>query len=204
MVRKIAIAALSIAALSCGKTDEVKTIKGQQGDKGDPGLQGPQGERGLPGDKGEKGDKGDKGEQGTVSPSPYPPTTPYPPIVILQPPWPHCGKDPRCPTQSYLVVCACIDTKWQTITTHINDIKKLRIKHYGPCQTEQQWYETLQQQDDCILWPKPTQQKPQPEPVPVPTVTVTVQPEPVPMPTVTVTATPIPVPVPPIPKPDQC
>lgn len=199
--KKILIASLLVMSFGCGKLEKVETIKGPKGDKGEQGNPGESGQPGIPGQagpqgpQGQKGDRGDRGEQGIPGPQTtpiinMPPTFPYPPIVILQPPWPNCGQDRRCPS-GYVVVCACIETVWKTISVNVHDVKKLKIKHYGPCYDSP--LQTGVGYDDCFGWPKP--QPPAPQPQPVPTVTVTVQP-PAPQPTW--------VPVPPMPKPDQC
>jgi len=133
-----------LTALGCGKgVEKVETIKGPKGDKGDQGQQGMPGQPGTngePGVKGEPGAKGDKGDKGdpqpmpTVSPSPVvnmPPTMPYPPIIVVYPPWPTCP-DVQCPS-GYVVVCACILNRWNTVAINAQDAWKYQIKNYGPC-----------------------------------------------------------------------
>lgn len=162
MKNKIAIAALAILLASCGKTEKVEGVKGPRGDKGE---------------------KGDTGETQVVyqtpipvpvptvtvtaqpipQPSPIinnPPTIPYPPIIVVGQPWPNCesGSDSRCRSGNILV-CACIDTFWQTISVNVHYRDRLRIKNDGPCFTG-----PLTQADywnDC--WGKP-----QPQPIPLP------------------------------------
>lgn len=133
-----------IAAIGCGRgLDKVETIKGPKGDRGDQGPQGQTGMPGQPGTNGQKGDKGDRGDKGdqaepqpipTAYPSPIvnlPPTIPYPPVIVVYPPWPTCP-DVQCPS-GYVVICACISNRWQTVSVSQQDTWKYQIKNYGPC-----------------------------------------------------------------------
>lgn len=153
--RQIAWAAAAITLnLSCGKSyDRVDTVKGPKGD---------QGPEGIPGAQGPKGDKGDTGPGGsdnrtptpqptnypqptptlypqpipTMTPIPdinLPPLNPYPPIIIINnPPWPTCPQVPTCPS-GFILVCACIEGGWKTVSVNVHDVGRLQIKHYGPC-----------------------------------------------------------------------
>lgn len=176
--------------MACGKTEKVEGIKGPQGDKGQQG------------DKGERGDKGDRGEQGI--PAPIPTNQPngngggngngnggnqLPPIIIINP-GQDCNKL-NCPAGT-IMVCACIEGRYQTISLEQRDLYKVRIRNYGRCED----YGRNLDANDCIFWPR---QEPRP--------TITVVPVPIPAPTVTVTAIPIPYPtvtVFPHPRPNEC
>lgn len=205
---KIAIAGTAIVLLwSCGKSydrvDTIKGPKGDKGDKGDTGLPGSQGPAGEPGKDGSNGKDGANGKDSTGTN--LPPLNPYPPIIIIQP-----GQQctPRICPSSMIIVCACIDATWKTISISPNDVAKIRIRNYGRCED---WVNP-NDPTDCIFWPRPQPPIPEPTvtitvvppaPAPAPTVTVTVMPYPVP--TVTVTAYPVPVPTITItPRPNQC
>jgi hypothetical protein len=128
-----------IAALGCGRgLDKVETIKGPKGDTGTPGTPG------APGTNGQPGAKGDRGEDGktvpapapvpTVYPSPIvnlPPTMPYPPVIVVYPPYPQCPSQ-QCP-EGYIIICACIENSWKTVSVDMHDTFKYSIKNYGPC-----------------------------------------------------------------------
>lgn len=164
-MRKLAFILSAMLAFSCGKTEKVEGVKGQRGDKG------------------EKGDRGDTGEPQIVytnlpAPTPVPlptvtvtaqpipqqtpiinnpPTIPYPPIIVVGQPWPNCetGSDNRCRSGNILV-CACIDTFWQTISVNVHYRDRLRIKNDGPC-----WTSALTPNDywsDCWGRPQPVPQ----------------------------------------------
>jgi hypothetical protein len=130
-----------LSALSCGKgVEKVETIKGPKGDKGEQGQQGQTGMPGQPGTNGEPGAKGDKGDKGdpqpipTAYPSPIvnlPPTFPYPPVIVVYPPWPNCPSV-QCP-DGYVIICACLQNRWQTVSVNVHDTYKYQIKNYGPC-----------------------------------------------------------------------
>lgn len=125
-------------ALSCGRgLEKVETIKGPKGETGAPG---PQGQAGMPGQAGTNGEKGPKGDDGkpapipTAYPSPIvnlPPTMPYPPVIVIYPPWPHCPSQ-QCP-DGYVIICACIQNRWQTVSVNVHDTYQYQIKNYGPC-----------------------------------------------------------------------
>lgn len=182
MGRKFGTLAIAISLLlSCGKTEKVEGIKGPQGDKG------------------ERGDKGDRGEQGLPAPIPTPsPLAPdqgningnkLPPIIIINP-GQDCNKL-NCPIGT-IMVCACIDGRYQTISLEQRDLHKVRIRNYGRCED----YGRNLNANDCIFWPR---QEPRP--------TITAAPIPIPAPTVTVTSYPIPYPtvtVYPQPRPNEC
>jgi len=192
---KAAALGLLVVGLShCGKTEKVEGVKGPQGDKGQTGDKGPQGDRGEQGAPGSSGN----GNYPNPYPSPtptnngnsgtnLPPTSPYPPIIIVLPTQ-QCNRT-ICP-QGTMLVCACIDGAWQTISIGQHDIGKVRIRNYGRCED----YNRNLGANDCIWWPRER---------PEPTITVTAQP--IPIPTVTVTAYPIPYPtVTVFPRPNQC
>jgi hypothetical protein len=129
---KIVGAIAFLAALGCGRgLEKVETIKGPKGDTGAPGQNGG---NGANGEKGEKGDRGDKGEQGPVvvqTPQPQPipvPPIPVPPVIIY-PPY------PQYPDQcsGCIVVCACLNGAWQTITINVHERYKYNIKNDGAC-----------------------------------------------------------------------
>lgn len=204
---------IGLLSWSCGKSyDKVKGVRGPKGDKGDQGTpgekgqdgqQGPQGPSGKDGANGKDGTNGKDGKNGDIN---LPPTNPYPPIIIVMP-----GQQctPRICPASNVLVCACIEGTWKTISIAQHDIGKVRIRNYGRCED---WVNP-NDPTDCIFWPRP-QQPPVPVPtvtvtvgVPAPAPTVTVTAIPIPQPTITVTAYPIPVPtvtVTPVPRPNQC
>jgi hypothetical protein len=145
-IEKITIIAIMIISLSCGDGKErVDTIKGPKGEtgskgeagsKGEPGSKGEAGTRGDRGDKGDKGDRGDRGETGSVvvqTPAPQPPI-PVPPIpqppVIIYPPYP---SDPGNYCSGCIIVCACIQNRWQSIIINVHDRYLYNIKNDGVC-----------------------------------------------------------------------
>lgn len=199
---RIAIAsglALSFA-LSCGKTEKVEGIKGPEGNKGPTGDKGPNGDQGPQGQPGNQGNGNGNGQypnpNPTYTPNPYPnpnpnpnpngggdrnlpPTNPYPPIIIVLPTQ-ECNRS-ICP-QGTMLVCACIEAAWQTVSILPSDQAKFRIRNFGRCED----YNRQLGAGDCIWWPRT-----QPQPQPIPTVTVTAYP--IPYPTITV-----------FPRPNQC
>lgn len=132
------IAIISIA--SCGKTEAVKGIKGEQGDKGP---------------KGEQGEDGENARTIYITPTPQPQQTypvppqtyPLPPIIIVNNPYEKCPSA-ACPDGNILI-CACIDNRWQTISVGIHNYKNLglNIRHHGPCEYRQSF--------DCFGNPPP-------------------------------------------------
>lgn len=141
---------LVLALVSCGRTSEVEGIRGPKGDPGAPGANGRDGEVVYtPAPTPEP----------TRTPEPtltnLPPTYPYPPIIIINN---GLCYNRQCPS-NHLVVCACVDNFWQTVSVSHSDLYKLKIKHYGACQSQQ----PTQGFDDCFSWPKP-QQTPVPAP----------------------------------------
>lgn len=191
---KTAALGLLVVGLSqCGKTEKVEGIKGpqgdkgQQGDRGETGPQGPQGQQGLPWPTPTITPTNGQGGNGSGNGS-----TQLPPIIIINP-GQDCNKL-NCPAGT-IMVCACIDGKYQTISLEQRDLYKVRIRNYGRCED----FGRQLNPNDCIFWPR--------RDTPRPTVTVTVQPMPIPVPTVTITAYPIPYPtvtVYPQPRPNEC
>ena len=151
---------------SCGKTEKVEGVKGPRGDKGQRGEDGNSGEptiiytpHATPVPVPQPYPYPYPSPVVTVTAYPQPPQTPIPPVIIINRPWPDCesGRDSRCRSGD-TVVCACIDTYWQTIGVNVHYRDKLRIKHEGPC-----FSTALQPNDfwsDC--WGKPQTQPPLP------------------------------------------
>lgn len=201
--RTIISLSLLLSFLSCGKSyDKVQGVRGPKGDKGDQGSPGQDGQQGSQGPAGKDGTNGKDGKGGDTN---LPPTNPYPPIIVVLP-----GQQctPRiCPANNILV-CACIEGTWKTISIAQHDVGSIRIRNYGRCED---WVNP-NDPTDCIWFPRPQPPIPVPTvtvtvgvPAPMPTITVTAYP--IPQPTITVTAYPIPVPtitVTPIPRPNQC
>jgi hypothetical protein len=166
---KSALIISNIFVFSCGKTEKVVGVKGPQGDKG------PQGEQGLPAPIPTPISTPQKQPLPEVTTSP---TIQFPQVIIVLPTQ-QCNMS-ICP-QGTMLVCACLDGVWQTISIAPTDVDKIRVRNYGRCDD----YYKKMLPEDCIWWPR---QYPQP------TVTITAIP-PAPTPTVTITV---------IPKPNQC
>jgi len=174
---------LALSLLSCGKTEKVEGIKGPDGERGE---RGPQGEPGTSGNGSSY-----PAPYPTYTPNPYPnpngggngssdrnlpPTNPYPPVIIVLPTQ-ECNRS-ICP-QGTMLVCACIESSWQTVSILPSDQPKFRIRNFGRCED----YNRQLGVSDCIWWPR-TQPQPQPTYYPMP---------PIPNPTITI-----------FPRPNQC
>jgi hypothetical protein len=153
--------AIAMLFVSCGKTEKVEGIKGPRGDKGERGEDG----RDDPTIIYTPHATPVPVPQPYPNPYPYPypspvvtvTTTLIPPVIIINRPWPDCnsGNDSRCRSGD-TVVCACIDTYWQTIGVNVHYRDRLRIKNEGPCFTT-----ALQPNDfwaDCWGRPQPVPQ----------------------------------------------
>jgi hypothetical protein len=136
MGRVIGIAIAASLMLSCGKTEKVEGVKGPTGDKGQ------QGDKGQTGDQGQQGQPGTNGNDRYPTPTPtytprppddrnLPPTNPYPPIIIVLPSQ-ECNRQ-ICP-QGTILVCACIESAWQTVSILPSDQPKFRIRNFGRCE----------------------------------------------------------------------
>lgn len=147
IIKKGFIVAAFSMLFSCGEGKEkVETVKGPKGEKGDIGQQGSKGESGSKGEKGDRGDRGDKGERGDIGqrgepapqplPQPQPTMVPIPvppipqPPVIIYPPYP---SDPGNYCSGCIIVCACIEHRWQSIIINVHDRYRYNIKNDGVC-----------------------------------------------------------------------
>jgi hypothetical protein len=132
-IKKGFIVASILMLFSCGNGKEkVETVKGPKGDKGDKGDTGQSGQNGQ---QGAKGDKGDAGQVVVQTPQPQPTYQPQPqpggqPPVIIYPPYP---SDPGNYCSGCIIVCACIDRKWQSIIINVHDRYRYNIKNDGVC-----------------------------------------------------------------------
>jgi hypothetical protein len=162
-MKRLLCAAL-LLSMGCGKTDSVETIRGPKGDKGENGANGQNGADGRDGKDGEI--VYTPAPQPTPQPTStnMPPTFPYPPIIIINN---NTCTRLTCP-QNTIVVCACIDGFWQSVSVAPYDVQKLRIKNYGYCTNQ-----GTQQVNDCFWIPSRPQPQPTQTTVPVPPVPTT-------------------------------